>query len=633
MILQFRKFSKSIFAAIILGLVGLAMVLWLPSGQFSAITSNDIAKVGNYTVTPFQLTRELQRNLRIRREQTGQSITQQEAIDAGLHNQILDQLINRLSFYAYADKIGVSASDRQVAEAIRQIPQVMNPVTGQFDTTSYNAFLRQIEYSQPEFEAVARGDMTQQMLIEALVAGARSPTSYGALMFSYQTESRVISLAALPASSVGRIEPPNDEQLQAFYTENAANLRLPEFRVLTFVIARPEDFVGRVTVSEEDLEAEVEARRQSIAQPERRTYVRITAQSEQQANEISQRLARGEAPEAIAQALGVQSQTGENQARDEVLDAAVAEAVFSIPAGAPARVVRGRLAPYVVVRVDSVQAAPPVDVAALRAQLREAIALDQAADLLNDAIGAFEDARSSGAGAAEAARAHGLSVLTTPPVTADARNQQGQVMEALAPLAEPMRVAFETVEGEATDFLPFDGGDVMVEVDQIIPASVRPLEEVREPLIAGWVNRERVRRMQAKGAEIAAAIREGRPFAEVARANNMRIIANSQQVTRQTIGEQIPVRAMPAQIFQARQGETAVDITADGSQLLVAVVERINRANPQEAPELVEQVRSADQRVLTNALAETVFGEIVRQMRPSRNERVLDRNFVPSVSE
>ncbi|MCR6643305.1 MAG: SurA N-terminal domain-containing protein [Terricaulis sp.] len=296
MILQFRKFSKSIFAAVILGLVGLAMVLWLPSGQFSAITSNDIAKVGNYTVSPFQLTRELQRNLRMRREQTGQSITQQEAIDAGMHSQILDQLISRLSFYAYADKIGVSASDRQVAEAIREIPQVLNPVTGQFDATSYNAFLRQIEYSQPEFEAVARGDMTQQMLIEALLAGARSPTSYGALMLTYQTESRVISLAALPASSVGRIDPPNEEQLQAFYAENAANLRLPEFRVLTFVIARPEDFLSRVTVSEEDLAAEVEARRQSIAQPERRSYVRITAQNEQQATEISQRLGRGGKP-------------------------------------------------------------------------------------------------------------------------------------------------------------------------------------------------------------------------------------------------------------------------------------------------------------------------------------------------
>lgn len=633
MILQFRKFSKSIFAAVILGLVGLAMVLWLPSGQFSAITSTDIAKVGNYSVSPFQLTRELQRNLRMRREQTGQSITQQEAIDAGMHSQILDQLISRLSFYAYADKIGVSASDRQVAEAIREIPQVLNPVTGQFDATSYEAFLRQIEYSQPEFEAVARGDMTQQMLIEALLAGARSPTSYGALMLTYQTESRVISLASLPAGSVGRIDPPTEEQLQAFYAENAANLRLPEFRVLTFVIARPEDFLSRVTVSEEDLAAEVETRRQSIAQPERRSYVRITAQNEQQANEISQRLARGESPAAIASALGVQSQTGENQTRDEVLDAAVAEAVFTTPAGAPARVVRGRLAPFVVVRVEAVQAAPPVDVAALRAQLRDAIALDHAANLLNDAITAFEDARSSGAGIAEAARAHGLSVLTTPPITADGRTQDGQVLEAIAPLAAPTAAAFETVEGEATDFLPFDGGDVVVSVDRVIPASVRPLEDVREPLSAGWVNRERGRRLQAKGAEIAAAVRAGRPLAEVARANNMRMVASSEQVTRQTIGEQIPARAMPAQIFQARQGETAVDITADGSQLLVAVVEQINRANPQEAPELVEQVRNADQRVLTNALAETVFGEIARQMRPTRNQRVLERNFAPSAAE
>ncbi|HRO04325.1 MAG TPA: SurA N-terminal domain-containing protein, partial [Terricaulis sp.] len=107
MILQFRKFSKSIFAAIILGLVGLAMVLWLPSGQFSTLVSTDLVKVGDYTVTPQQLTRDLQRQLRSRREQTGEIIAQQDAIDAGLHNQLLDALTTQLSVLAYADKVGL----------------------------------------------------------------------------------------------------------------------------------------------------------------------------------------------------------------------------------------------------------------------------------------------------------------------------------------------------------------------------------------------------------------------------------------------------------------------------------------------------------------------------------------------
>src|SRR5690606_13541529 len=106
-------------------------------------------------------------------------------------------------------------------------------------------------------------------------------------------------------------------------------------------------------------------------------------------------------------------------------------------------------------------------------------------------------------------------------------------IEALQSLAEPMRAAFELPEGEVSDFLPFDGGDVIVSVDRIIPESVRPLDEVRDMLIEGWVDRERGRRLQEKGAEIAQSIREGATLEAAARANGMTMIARAQQMDRQ----------------------------------------------------------------------------------------------------
>ncbi|HRP11764.1 MAG TPA: peptidylprolyl isomerase [Terricaulis sp.] len=629
MILQFRKFSKSIFAAIILGLVGLAMVLWLPSGQFSTLVSTDLVKVGDYTVTPQQLTRDLQRQLRSRREQTGEIIAQQDAIDAGLHNQLLDALTTQLSVLAYADKVGVSASDRQVGEAIRAIPQVSNPVTGQFDQASYGAFLRQIEYGQTEFESMVRGDFTTQLLTQSLLAGARSPSSYGALMLAYQTERRTVSIAELPATAAGPVAAPTDEQIQAFYNERVSALRVPEFRVLTFAIARTEDFVARANIDPAELEQEVEANRAAAAAPERRSYVRLTAQNEAQANEIAQRLNAGEAPAAIAAALGVQTASGDQQTRADVLDEAVAEAVFSTEAGAPARVARGRLSPFVVVRVSQVIAPPPVDMAALREQVRTSMAMEQAADLLNTAIGAFEEARSAGASVADAARQHGLTALTTPPITAQGVTQQGAPLEALQSLQEPLRSAFELGEGEATDFLPFDGGDVIVSVDRVIPESVRPLEEVRDALVLGWTNRERERLLQERGAAVVQAIRDGASLADAARANRMNLVVRSQALDRRE-ASQIPARGLANLIFQSRQGEAVSDMRADGGALLFAVVENIERTNPADAPQLVEQVRESDSRVLTNAISEALAAEIVERMRPRRNQRLIDRSFPPS---
>lgn len=632
MILQFRKFSKSIFAAIILGLVGLAMVLWLPSGQFSTLTATEVLKVGKYAVTPQQLTRDLQSQLRNLREERGQVITQQEAVDGGLHNQVLDQLATRLSLYAYADRIGVGASDRQVADQIRSYPQVLNPVTRQFDPMAYTSFLRQIEYTQTEFETAVRGDLSNQMVMQSLIAGIRSPTSYGALMLTYQNETRVISVAELPVSALGAIPAPTDEQIQTFYAERADALRVPEFRQITFAIARVEDFIPRVTVDAEELAAEVETRRAVVGEPERRSYTRLTAQNEAQANDIAARLNAGEAPQSIATALGVQVTQGENQARTEVLDEAVATAVFETAAGAPARAVRGRLSPYVVVRVDNVIAPPPINTAELREQVRTAMATERAADLLHDAIGAFEEARSAGASVADAARQHGLALLTTPLITAQGLDQQGRPIEALSALTETMRSAFELPEGEATDFLPFEGGDVIAHVDRVVAATVRPLEEVREALVIGWTNRERERRLQERGAAIVEAVRAGASLQDAAREHRLTLMVRSQQVERSQAA-QIPARALPGLLFQVREGEAVSDIRADGQALLVGVVERINRPDPRENPQMLEQVRMLDTRLLTNSFADSVAAEIVGQMRPRRNQRLLDRSFAPSATE
>jgi len=216
-----------------------------------------------------------------------------------------------------------------------------------------------------------------------------------------------------------------------------------------------------------------------------------------------------------------------------------------------------------------------------------------------------------------------------PPVTAQGLDQQGAPIEALGALAEPMRAAFELPEGEVSDFLPFDGGDVIVSVDRIIPESVRPLEDVRDALVLGWTNRERGRLLQERGAAFATAIREGATFEAAARANRMTIRVRSQRLDRQQAG-QIPSRALATQIFQASVGGTASDLRFDGAALLVAQVEAIDRANPAEVPQLVEQARAADGRVLTNTFGEIIAAEVVERMRPQRNQRLIDRAFPPS---
>jgi peptidyl-prolyl cis-trans isomerase D len=626
MLLQFRNITRGWVATIIVALIGLATVLFLiPNSGLQLTGNNWLAQIAGRQITAPQLTRELELMLRAERSQ-GNNVSKQDAIDAGLHLRLLDSMIGRNALYAFAERVGVSAGDAQVANRIREIPAVRNAVTGAFDQNAYNAFLQQLSYSQAEFEADVRNDLTTQMFMEALLTGIRAPSSFGALAYAYDNETRVVSIAEATAAATGAIPQPTQEQLQAFWEDNQEQLRVPEFRGITLVYARPSDFVARVIVPEARLREEFDARAAALTQPERRSYVRIVARNEAQANEIAARLNRGESADAVAAALSLQATRGENQAQREVPDSAVAEAIFAAPVRGQARVARGDLSPWVVVKVEGSTPEVRPDFAAYREELRNAIATDEAADLLNAAVSAFEDTRAGGASIADAARRHGLPVVVIQAVELGGRDQQGRVLEALAGHEDVLELVFETPEGEATDFIPVGDTDVMASVDRIIPPSVRPLDEVRQELTQAWISRERARKLRELGEQIVEAVRGGQSLAQAARAHRASVVVASRQMDR-AAASQIPARGLAGQIFAAAEGAVVSDTAANGNAVFVAVIERINRAEPADAPQAVEANRAQLQTNIGQSVGEALQAEIVDRARPRRNETLISRTY------
>lgn len=625
MLAQLRSLTRGIVAYVLLFLLVVAFAIWGINDVFRGVGSQNLADVAGRKVTPAMLSRELDLTLRGERNQ-GNNISQEEAIQAGLHRRILESLIARNAMYAYAEKVGVAASDRQVADRIRQIPNVLNPVTGAFDQDAYRQFLATLGYSQGEFEHDIRGDMTTQMLMGTLVAGVRAPSSFGELAFVYQGETRTVTIAEAPVSVVGTIAPPTEAQLQTFYQESAEQLRVPEFRALTLVYARVGDFVSRVNVPDERIRQEFESRRAALTQPEKRSYVRIAAQNQAQANDAAARLARGETPEAIASALGVQATRGENQARADVPDSRVAEAVFATQPRSAPRVVQGELSPWVVIQVTALTPAVEPNFEAQRAELRTAIAQEEASDLLNTAIGAFEDARAAGTAIADAARQNGLAVVTIPAATAQGQDRSGAPIAALADQAELLRTAFQTPEGEATDFMPVGDADVLVSVDRIIPESTRPFAEVRADLQTAWLGRERANRLREVGANLVESVRGGAPFAQAARAAGFQVRISSQAINRQ-MAQQIPSRGLGAQIFNGAEGAVVTDLRVDGGAVLAAVVEHINRPDPAAAPQVVEAARAQLQQSISNSFGEALQAQVVEAAQVRRNDQLLTRMY------
>lgn len=625
MLLQMRTFTRSIFAyALLFVLIG-AFAIWGIHDVFNAVGKQNLAEVGGRSVTPLELDRELELRLKAQRRQ-GNNMSQEDAIRQGLHLRVLDSLITQAALGAYADKIHVAASDALVAKRIREIPAVQNPVTGNFDEGQYAQFLQQLGYSQPEFVDVVRSDLTTQLILEPLTAGLRPPSSYGAMAVAFQSESRTVSIAEAPATLVGAVPQPTEAQLRAFYQENQSALQMPEFRALTLVYARAADFAGRVNIPEDRLRQEFEARRAQMTQPEKRTYVRVTARTQQQADDVANRIAHGASPEAAAQAVGLQAQRGENEAQTEVSDANVAAAVFAMPVNAPARVVRGALAPFVVVKVEGVTPAVAPTFESQRDAIRTELAGDEATELMNAAVSSFEDARAGGAAIADAARAAHLVVVNIPVVESHGRDRDGRPVDALTGHAELLSTAFATQEGEASDFIPVDDADVIVAVDHITPAAARPFDEVRAQLAEAWRARERVRRMQELSQQIEQAATSGQSFATIVAQRHLRIAVRSQPINRQAAA-QLPARRLAAEIFNANEGAIVTDVAPDGSAMLVAVVEHVQRLDPAQARPQIEAARASAADPMREGLVEALTGEITAQGHPRRNQALIDQRY------
>lgn len=634
MLAQMRTLTRGWIARIILGVIALAMAITLFQGDFVSglqgmFNPSGVATVANQSITPQQLQREFDLFLRSQQRQ-GQTVTRPDAIAANLHLRILDSMIQRRAMHAYAERLGVHASNTLAAEMIRNIPAAKNELTGRFDREAYQGFLRDVGYSAGEFEVEVRGDIAASTVIQSLTAGVRAPSSYGALVLAYQSERRTVTVAEATAARLGDFPAPTPAQLQAFYEDNRAAFAVPEYRAITVIIARGADFAARIDVPEARLREEFEARRASLTAPERRTFVQLSAPDEAKARDAASRLSSGQSPDAVASALGLQVVRQENRAQSDIADAAVRQAVFGLTAGAPASAVRARLSPWAVVRLESVTAATAPTFENERDQIRQEIASHDAAGLMDTAIEAFEQARDSGTNVAEAARAQGLTVLTIPAINAEGRRPDGAPEDAIVDIPEVVGTAFETQEGEATDFMPVgDGVDVIVQVDNITPATTRPLAEVRDQLAAGWATQERVRRMRELADQVTAAVRGGQTFAAAAAAARINIVARSQQLDRRT-ASQIPDQQFVGAVFGTDVGGVGQVVRPDGGAMLLVHVENVQRADLAQNREAAEQLRREVQQQLGQSMVEAIEASAVDAANVRRNDQRIAQLFAPA---
>jgi peptidyl-prolyl cis-trans isomerase D len=461
---------------------------------------------------------EFQRSY-LRQRQTYQTMYQGRLTDEllrrlGLEEQALQGLIDERVLALEAERLGIKVDDETVKRRLATSPEFQQD--GRF--LGADEIRRRLErqgVSVREFEESLRATILRERLIALVTDGVRASEAEAERDFRRRNERIEAEYVLVPADTAGLSA--TDDEARAWFEARKETYKLPERRVLSYVLADAASFRPRVTVTEADRRAYYETHRDEFTQPGElcasHVLVKVKAPgaAEGHPDEEARRIAQAARDELLAGAdfaavakrvsedLGSASQGGDlgcfPQGR---MVPEFDQAAFALAAGEMSEVVRTSFGYHVIkatARKDDVD--PPL--AELTQKLTGAVTAEKAEAMAQEKAKAMGAALAGGMRLEDAAREQGLAVQKTEPVgRADVR----------PPLSSPVVVAraFELGKGEtAQETFRVPGGFAFVAVDDVQAPRVPDLKEVLETVRADVVRDKAFQKASAAAAALRAA--------------------------------------------------------------------------------------------------------------------------------
>ena len=472
------KKASDIFVWIILALlmVGLA---GFGIGSFGG-SAVEVGSAGNSTITAQAYARAIQAELRAQAAQGGPFTTMAAMRAGGLDRAVLDGLVARAALAHEADEMGVSVGDAEVALQIRNTSGFQG-IDGEFDRAGYELALQQAGFNAGEFEETVREDISRSLLQAGIVGGLAMPDAFIETMVAFQTETRSFTLARVTESDLtAGLTAPSEDDLQSYYDENNARFERPEARAFTYAWVTPDMIQDQLEVSEDDLRTLYNERISDYVQAERRLLERLVFPNLEEAEAARAALDAGETDyDTLVADRGLTLEDvdlGETAASD--LSNAAAAVIFADTENEIIGPLESRFGPALY-RINAVLEATEVPFEDAATDLRDELAEDTARRAIDAMIEDFDDLLAGGAELEELVAETDM-VLGT--VTWMAGDDTG-----IAGYAEFGEAAARAELGDFAELGALsDGGQFALRLDEVIPPTIPPLEEIRDEVTEAW---------------------------------------------------------------------------------------------------------------------------------------------------
>jgi peptidyl-prolyl cis-trans isomerase D len=623
-----RKGAKSLVAKALIGLLVASFAVWGIGDIFSFRLDSRVAKVGETEVSAQRFADALSREQARLTRQAGQIVSIDMMRAAGLDRRVLGGLIRDAAFAEELGALGIEASDSAVADAIRQNSSFQDP-SGRFSQQAYSLLLAQQGFSAPEFEALTRTLLGQQILIETAEAALAPAPGAGARIAAYQGESRGVNMLALNLDMAPDPGTPDEGALRAFYDANPALFTEPERRWGEFVHVDAEKLRAELTPDEATLRAAYDAEIDNYTVPETRLVDQVTIPDRAAAEAAMGQLVGGAATfESLATEFGLsEADLALGKVTPADLPEAAAAAVFGeaepgiigpveLPVG---------FAVYRIREITPGGATPFEDV---RDQIADRLARQEVTVRAPERANRVEELRAEGLPMPEIATGAGVSHGSFEGLARDGSLPGGARAEGVAASPAFVSEAFAALDAEERDLVETpDGGYLLIMVRRIEPSALKPLDEIRDSAIALWQDAERLKAIEARGAELSARLGEETSAWDLGDELGVAVLPVP-PFTRMAPPPTLPGTLVDA-IFRANSLDGVSGAGEDGKTVIVGQIASVNMPGPEALASANTRMESALtdslQKDMAEYFARAVEAQHEAQIEPGVIEEVYRR--------
>jgi len=640
MLISLRSKGASWVVKILFGLLIVSFGFWGIPETFRHFQSVPVAAtVGGTRITADELRRTFEYNMKNLERRTGKPLDPELVRQLALADKTLDSMVEPALIESYATGLGMAVPDDLLEKAVKSIPSLRDS-GGNFSPEALDNYLRARGWTQAEFAASTRRDVLTYQFLRAITTGVQVPRSMIETLYAYRSEQRMAQTVAIPDSTITDVATPDDAAIVQFHKDNTDRYQAPEYRAITLVRLDPEDYAKKYAISDEAVQKEYDSRQSEFQVPEKRAIVQAVLPDEAAAKDLAAKVRQGtpfaDAVKAATSGdpidVGTLTQKDlQEQLATVLADVAagrdVAEALFAASAGDVTDPVKGAIGWQVlsVSKIEPPKVQPLDD--DLRAKLKRALGVRQAIDELADVGNQLDDALGGGTALADAAAKLGLPVTKIAAVDSTGKDPDGKELADLTrDDGQALKLAFQTNEADDSPLTDVpNGGYAILHVDSVQPAATRPLDTVRDKVIADWQEAERKKATSAKAQAVVERINKGgESLGTIARDLGVPVLV-SQPMARTGSDPQANIGGtLTEMLFAAKAGEAVADRAPADNAAVVAVLAEVKPADLAASGDDLDKLQQDLGRFMGGDLYEQLSADLKGKIGVSRQQDIVD---------